>query len=338
MSSIVRSSRPSYSRCQQSKCRAYLLNEDYFYLLIAAGVPERTLSLDMFLDTESCCYQSMISQAPDPDHMNDDEYEDTARLRGVLEGLQSIQLRSPPPFVLGKNRKRPTYLKSTEGLKVSQYFVGAEPYFYLVERGHNPEHVLDHLRIMDSRDRATILAHTDRIEYPNEHYCGTCRRYIPYIEYASYVYRECAPRELLYLGQSDILTGCCRDTAASYYPKGTRNEIEHRRQLVKEAYQEGMIHRGIPIRYVGEKACITCNRAIDYFEDYDWLVHRGVPSAIALNYFGLFELCCRQNVMNPLVEVPQSSQVRQQIAGYEATIEPEPAVTFDYEANALEDL
>lgn len=317
--SAVTSSAPKYKSCSISRCGKEIYNHDYIEFLVQSGVSIDALVIDLFLDTHSCCYNSIQLPKPEKDYVN------------RLKKLNSIILTNPPSFYVGSSRRRATYTQKAIG--ITNHFIGAEIYAYLVERGENPYDILEHLQIADA-DVKKIIEKTDIPIYDPKDYCRTCEQYIPYREYAGHVYRnersEGTGHPSLYLHQADLLTKeCCRQYVLESYGDDE----------VKNLYNKGQFNKGIILEQYGD-VCISCGEShgSEIFDDSLWLMHRGIPPPVVLNYFGVFELCCRGSLISPFVDVKESSKAKLRKLSYEYSIPPEPVAEFDYEANELPDL
>jgi DNA-directed RNA polymerase subunit N (RpoN/RPB10) len=315
--SLITTSRPVYEVCSTRSCGRDLLYQDYINVLAEAGVDKERLRKDLFLDEANCCTREILNNAPE----SDDEYVDR------LARLKSITLIDPPSFyaIPPGEEARPMYEMDSKRLMKTNEFIGAEPYYYLVERGENPLTILTHLRIDDSRDVLAIMAATDRPATDFE--CQSCGESIPHYKYASHVYKKGSPSTILE-APDRVIRPCCVETLLSV--KLTEEEKKDAELLLNRAKQR---FAGIPVDRVPINACISCgNQDTKYSTDYEWLVHKGVPSVVALNYFGLNRLCCRQATMNPIIKPRSSKAVIERKTKQMAAIPPEIVTKYDYSA------
>jgi DNA-directed RNA polymerase subunit N (RpoN/RPB10) len=289
-------------------------------VLAEAGVSPKRLTQDLLLDPASCCTHKILSEVPKPE----EEYVER------LEALKAVHLVSPPPFYLTYpgEEVRPLYRKTKEGGEVTNAFIGAEPYYYLVERGEKPETVLAHLHITDKADIRTILSITDRPA--TEFECPHCAESIPHARFLSHLYKSRENADIL-LERPDIVQDCCRESVVNI--RLTKDE-ERMAELQAQSAEERF--SGVPTTKEPLDVCISCGLSdVRNYYDYEWLVHKGVPSVIALNYFGLYRLCCRQNMINPRIVPSESKALVMRRIQQEGEL-PAPQVSeFDYQANEL---
>lgn len=318
---IITTSRPVYQTCSSIRCGKSVLYQDYINVLAQAGVNVISLMNDMFLNEDTCCGQHILTHLPP---YAEQEYIDR------LDALKDIRLNSPPYFYTSSDEEiRPKYvLGGGPGSHPTDRFLGAEPYYYLVERGENPRSILKHLAIDDPEDVRAILSVTDRpaVEYE----CRACGEYIPHHKYATYVYQS-GRQEGKYLSSPDRLKPCCREQVS-------QEILSDRDRDAIEAYTSSNydLTSGIPITNVPAEACVSCGeRGTEYYHDYSWLVHRGVPSSISINYFGLMRPCCRQHLMNPARGVAESMAVRERRLIQQASMPEEKPIEYDYNAALL---
>lgn len=319
-SEVIASSRPIYQVCSSNRCGRYLLYQDYINILVQAGVSIDRLYQDLFM-TDSCCALQIREEAPEPDQ----EYVDR------LDALKSITLTSPPPFYRTRREGpvRPSY--SPTGGRPTDLFLGAEPYYYLVEIGEDPVNVLRRMQIDDPRDIDAILAVTDQPE--SGFMCPACSEHIPHFKFASYVYMRNEP-EHVHLASPDRLRPCCVE-AVSNVVLDRRDEDAIRTYIASRPPLES----GLPIEHDPMEFCMSCGGAgVDLYHEYSWMVHRGVPSSIALNYFGLYRVCCRGSMMNPPIRVLPSVAVIERAERQRAGVPPETAIDYDYDRVLLPSL
>ena len=317
---IITSSRPVYQTCSNDRCGKSVLYQDYISVLAQAGVNVVELMDHMFLDSSSCCSQHIMSHLPP---YAEQEYIDR------LEVLKEIRLQSPPSFYTASSDEvRPMYvLGGAPGSHPTDHFLGAEPYYYLVERGENPRSILKHLDIRDPEDVNVILNATDRpsVEYE----CRACGEYIPHHKYTTYIYQT-GKQDDKYLSSPDRLKPCCREQVS-------QDTLADRDRDAIEAYvSSNDLTSGVPVSNVPAEECVSCGtRGTGYYHDYSWLVHRGVPSSIAINYFGLMRPCCRQHLMNPARVIAESRAVQERRLIQQATEPEETVIDYDYAAVRL---
>lgn len=313
--SLVTTTRPVYESCSVATCRRDLREREYVNVLAEAGVPVDRLARDLFLDLQTCCAKDIVSGAPQAD----EAYVER------LNALKAIVLRQPPPFTVvrrGAAEGGPVFIRAMEDASPTTYFVGAEPYYYLVERGENPFTILRHLHIDDPEDVKAIVAITERPE--TEFECRACGEYIPHYKYASGVYKKGSPS---LLGSPDRITNdCCRETVlAQSLTKEDQMEVDLALATARASFS------GIPVDRIPLEACISCGgTGTQYYHDYSWLTHHGVPSAISLNYFGLNRVCCRQATMNPRIVPRTSVAVEERALKQRAAVPAEVVIDYDY--------
>lgn len=313
--SLITTTRPVYESCSRATCRRDLREREYVNVLAEAGVPLDRLVRDLFLDVESCCAQDILRGAPEPSQ----EYVER------LEALKAIKLVNPPPFTVVRRDMHeggPVFIREMSEAIPTHYFVGAEPYYYLVERGENPFTILRHLHINDPVDIKSIVAVTDRPETSFE--CHACGEYIPHYKYASGVYKKGSPG--LLASPDRVGNDCCKETLLSQ-----RLTAEEQREVDYALASARASFSGIPVDRVPLEACISCgSTGPQYYHDYSWLTHHGVPSAISLNYFGLNRVCCRQATMNPQIVPRQSTAVTERSLKQLAAVPSEAEIDYDY--------
>ena len=317
--SLPTSSRPQYEKCSLRSCGRDVLHKDYVAVLAEAGVDPTRLADDLLLDEESCCTRAILSSVP----AADPEFQER------LDAIKAVRLSHPPPFNVSYpgEELRPTFHKARTGSKVTDFFLGAEPYYYLVERGENPTTVLKHLQI-DPRDWDSILAVTDRPENDGE--CPHCGEHIPHYKFLSHLYRK-NDADVLIPKADRVEDACCRDFVIN--TKLTEEERGRAEALVQHVESR---FSGIPVDMEAPEACVSCgSEDTKYYDSYDWLVHHGVPTTVALNYFGLHRLCCRASIMNPIIRPRESKKVTIRRLNQEAAMPAEVKVDYDYEANRL---
>lgn len=317
--SLATSSRPQYGQCSLRPCGKDLLHKDYIAVLVEAGVDQDRLLNDLLIDRDSCCTREIISSLPS----SDVEYVER------LDKIKSVRLSSPPPFNLSYigEELRPKFHKNKVGSKITNEFLGAEPYYYLVERGENPTTALYHLGI-DEVDFDRILAVTDRPETEGE--CPHCGEHIPHAKFLSVLYRREGAEE--FIPPSDRVSDtCCKDYVMSI--DLTKEERDEAEELLRHAESR---FSGIPVDFESPEVCMSCgSEDTRHYHDYEWLVHHGIPPVVALNYFGINRLCCRGATMNPIIVPRESMAVNVRRLKQEAAIPPEPIVEYDYESNRL---
>lgn len=317
---LITSSRPVYEVCSAERCGRYVLYQDYINVLVQAGVDPDRLRRDLLFD-DTCCVRHIFDSLP----FADDEYVER------LAAIKAVNLRSPPSFYRTRRNEevRPSY-SPTGGISTKE-FLGAEPYYYLVERGENPRSVLRHLRILDPRDVGSILAVTDRPETDFE--CPACGENIPHYRYASYL-RTHGEQEEIRLASPDRLSACCAEAVTN-----VRLTPEEEAEMAQYIAITEPLNAGLPIEVIPSDVCMSCgDQGPSVYHDYSWLVHRGVPSVIALNYFGLHRPCCRQSTMNPSRRVLPSRAVLDRELRQQAEVPQESAIDYDYQRVRLPSL
>ena len=319
--SLTISSRPQYETCSLRSCGKSLLHKDYLAVLAEAGVDPNRLARDLLLNPNSCCTKAIITSAPQPD----EEYVER------LQALKDIVLYSSPAFYLEYEGQeiRPLYRKTKVGGRVTSAFIGAEPYYYLIERGEKPETALRHLHITDKRDVQQILAVTDRPSTSFE--CTHCGEHIPHAKFLSHLYRT-RPHANVLLELPDVPEeDCCRENV-----RNVRLTEDEERMAELQAQSLEQRFSGVPTTNEPLEACTSCGLTdVRNYYDYEWLVHKGIPPVIALNYFGLSRLCCRQAMMNPRIIPAESKAVIMRTLNQQAELPAAVSSTFDYSSNML---
>jgi DNA-directed RNA polymerase subunit N (RpoN/RPB10) len=293
------------------------------YVLAEAGVSIDRLLDDLFLSPDTCCVREIVLDVP----------EVSMDFKNRLDVLKAITLVDPPPYYLispNEREVRVRYHNTTAGLVPTNVFLGAELYYYLVERGENPATILNHLGIHDRIDRDTILANTDRPS--NEFECTHCGEYIPHAKFLNYLYTNRVPRPEELLPPPDLPTQtCCKENILRL--RLTDEEVAEAEVLTEDLISN---HPGVPLIHLAHEACTSCgNEDVSKYNHYEWLVHHGIPPVVALNYFGLRRLCCRQTMMNPRTIVRESQAVLERRLRQESEIPPEPSVDFNYAERRL---
>lgn len=318
MTTVVKTSRPKYRYCE---CNKVVFYQDYIQVLTEAGVDPYRIIKDLLLKND-CCLDFILRSLPQPNP------EAEARLRN----LKDITLDYPPPFYqsIPGEEIRPLYLPVTKGQPTNK-FLGAELYYYLVERGERPETILDKLDILSPVDRDKILEVTERPQTSFE--CVLCGEHFPHYKLLSHIFKKSSKGYVpnMYLYPPDIPERqCCVESVVSQ--KLTPTEEKE----LDEYLRTSIINSGVPIENVPFEQCFTCGSEMTkYHRDYAWLVHKGIPSKIALDYFGLNNLCCRGNVMNPRVILQPSMAAKKRQAEQIAAVPPPKVVKFNYEEEAL---
>ena len=318
--SLPISTRPRYEVCTAESCGRYVLYKDYIYVLVEAGVPLDSLLKDLFLDSDECCVQDIITGAPAalPEYV--------AR----LNLLKDIRLQSPPDWykVDPNSDARVQYHLNAARLVDTDIFLGAELYYYLVERGERPETALEHLGITNPVDIDAIVSVTDRPS--NEFECEHCGEYLPHAKFLAYLTQSRTSQA--FVPRPDIPVNiCCRESII--HLQLTEEEKAEAAELARELEVRS---GGLPVDLETHDSCMSCGlEGVRQYPHYEWLVHHGIPPAIALDYFGLYRLCCRQIMMNPRIVPRVSKAVRERQLHQESEIPLEPTIDFDYEANLL---
>lgn len=296
--------------------------KDYIYVLVEAGVDPARIIEDLLLP-EGCCKDNIIVGLP---VVNRDA---VAR----LAALKTVVLEDPPEFYqrLQDKEVRPVFIPNIADREPTSQFVGAEPYYYLMERGENPDSVLDNLAINDENDREAILTVTDRAQSDFE--CYRCGESIPHYKLLSFIYKnkQRGYDQSAYIEEPQRITrDCCVSSVVSH-----TNTPEEDAEA--ESYLEShVLSSGIALDLVPFEQCITCGSSrTQYYKNYTWLTHRGVPNKTAMDYFGLNNICCRSATINPRQVVRESRAKIERRLKQQAEIPAAPRTKFDYGSQAL---
>lgn len=315
---LVKTTRPQVEVC--GTCRRNVFYKDYIYVLVEAGVDANRIMDDLLLP-EGCCKDNIVTGLP---IVNREAVE-------RLSSLKSLVLEDPPEFYQRRqgDEVRPVFIPNIADREPTSQFVGAEPYYYLMERGENPNTVLDKLAINDEGDRDAILKVTDRAQSDFE--CLRCGESLPHYKLLSFIYKKRGYDQSAYIEEPQRITRECCVSSVVSHTNTAQEDAE------AESYLEShVLSSGIALDLVPFEQCMTCGSTrTQYYKNYAWLTHRGIPNKTAMDYFGLNNICCRSATINPRQVVRESRAKIERRLKQQAEIPDAPRTNFDYSSQAL---